>query len=778
MLILGLILGLVLQASSAWAADISCTSNGPGTNGWTTTVVDDHYKTTTQLSYCDEQGNVVGPVCSGITSMAGKVSCPRDYRCEKADFSGLGHCVQGAPLQTSCANSGIVGSPEGWTIQRSDASGFRSTVLSRCSDDGARVVGYSCTGNGWALQEVIASCPRGTFCQPNSRTGGGCASGTPASVQCVSQMPETFGWKWRITNANKSTTIFQAQCNTEGTALEGTICLNGLPAPYHLDCPTRATCSSGMCSPPAPPPQQQLALSITNYTAPIVQKDPRSGNQTLALVDGAKLISCLNSSGYRPQTRESGNGGFIQTILVYPDLRTPAATFQTCVQTAIVSGQDEWYFWKNGKIVGHYFGCTTEYANKDTSGRPIPWHPTKTAQIYFSGKQHGTDWTYGTGGGVTTPWFYASNDGRVNGVANGFTTTLNVPPINGYTMLSDTRWWIAIKTAPVYVSGKRLGTDWQNCTTVADAEAIAAWSEVKPASVNPVPTPVAEIETRESFSSRGPDVGSGNAEAPLAAVPADTLCPPERCYMEKDELVFKSVFGTEQRYPNMTREKFIELQLQRVSALKAMEKARNAGLEALRNYLLQTGLAVRGTPTAQAVESPREGGARYTTYTIAVSEVLRGKYDKPELTLVIPGGCVTRVDCETVWGLRTPKVNQEYVLFLNPLAKDQWGLMDLSESVYRVENNRLPDWDIDLSVVRERARAFASATTPITTPATAPVAVPTPTTIPVVSAPGTAPTRAPETAVVPEAPTAPARTPPMTPDLAPKPVQPSPRGGR
>lgn len=459
MLIFGLILGLVLQASSAWAADISCTSNGPGTNGWTTTVIDDHYKTTTQLSYCDELGNVVGPICSGTTAMPGKVSCPSNYRCEKSDFSGLGHCVQGAPLQPSCANSGTVGSPEGWTIQRSDASGFRSTVLSRCSDDGARVVGYSCTGNGWALQEVIASCPLGTFCQPNSRTGGGCASGTPASVQCVSQMPETSGWKWRITNANKSTTIFQAQCNTEGTALEGAICINGLRARHQIECQIGTTCSSGACSHPTPPPQ--LALTITSFTAPIIQKGSE-GTHSLSVVDGVKLISCLNSEGYRPQTRESGNGGFIQTILVYPDLRTPPTTFQTCVQTAIVAGQDEWYFWKDGRIVGHYFGCTTEYADNDASGRPIPWRPTRTAQIYFSGKQYGTDWTYGTGG-VTTPWYYASNDGRVNGVASGFTTTLNVAPINGYTMLSDTRPWIATKTVPVYVSGKRLGTDWQNC---------------------------------------------------------------------------------------------------------------------------------------------------------------------------------------------------------------------------------------------------------------------------------------------------------------------------
>lgn len=337
-LILGLTLGMCLQTSHGWTAPISCTSNGPGTDGWTTTVVDDHYKTSTQLSYCDAMGDVVGPICSGITPTPGRVSCPRGYRCEKADFTGLGRCAQGAALQPTCTSIGTIGSTEGWTLQRSDASGFNSTVLSRCSDDGAKIVGYSCTGNGGTIQEATALCPRGTFCQTNSRTGASCIQGTPAPIQCVHQKPNPSGWKWRITNASKITTVFQAQCNANGTALEGSTCLNGSLVPHLLECPQGTTCSSEMCSPPAPA-QQQFALSITNYTAPIVQKDSRSGNQSLALIDGAKLISCLGSSGYQPQTRETGSGGFIQTILVYPDPRTPLSTFQTCVQNAVISSQ-------------------------------------------------------------------------------------------------------------------------------------------------------------------------------------------------------------------------------------------------------------------------------------------------------------------------------------------------------------------------------------------------------------------------------------------------------
>lgn len=221
---------------------------------------------------------------------------------------------------------------------------------------------------------------------------------------------------------------------------------------------------------------------------------------------------------------------------------------------------------------------------------------------------------------------------------------------------------------------------------------------------------------------------------PYAAAIAGIVCPPDRCYVENTELVFKSVFGAEHRYPNMTREKFVEQQLQTIAASKAAKNARESGVEPLRNHLLQTApLIVRGTPTAQTVESPKDN-IRRTLYAVTVNEVLRGKYEQPTLTLVVPGGCITKDDCETVLGLRSPQINQEAVFLLNPLTVDHCGLADLSESVYRVENGRLPDWNLDLSVVRERAKAAVPAVAPAAT-STAPVTPPARTTVPAAAAP-------------------------------------------
>lgn len=461
-LILGLMMGFCTPATTSWAIDAGCISNGPGINGWTTTVTDDHYNTTTNLSYCDELGRVVGRACAGNSFVLTQVACPNGFRCERASFTGLGRCVQSTALRPTCTNVGTVGSMSGWAVQRNDASGYTSTVLSRCSDDGSKIIGYSCAGTGWGIQEVSVICAHGTYCRTNSQTGGGCVSGTPAKLECVSQRPMDSGWSWRVTDANKKTNVYHAQCDETGASLSGSTCQEGRLVPAQIRCPSGSTCSSGQCSEiPAP---SQLALSITNYTAPMIQKDANTGVNSLVMIDGTKLTSCLNAAGYAPQMRDVGSGGFFRSIMIVPSRSTPASTYQSCMHSSIIEKEHEWYFWKDGKIMGRYFGCTTDYADKDSAGRPIPWRATKTAQIYFSGRQYGTDWTYSSGG-ISYPWYYAANDGSVNGVANGFTTTVNVAPINGYTMLSDTQKWSATKTIPVYVSGKRLGTDWQNCTT-------------------------------------------------------------------------------------------------------------------------------------------------------------------------------------------------------------------------------------------------------------------------------------------------------------------------
>lgn len=206
-----------------------------------------------------------------------------------------------------------------------------------------------------------------------------------------------------------------------------------------------------------------------------------------------------------------------------------------------------------------------------------------------------------------------------------------------------------------------------------------------------------------------PSAHAQEAVRPRPAPPVDpyaaTVCPLDRCYIENGELVYKSALGTEYRYPSMTREQFVELQSQKVSGQHALEKARSSGADALRNYLLETApLVVRGTPITQNVEVSR-AGLRNTLSVITVSEVLKGRYEYPNLTVIIPGGCVAENDCETIVGLSPPKLNQESVFLLYPRSNDQWGLLEFSESVYRIENDLLPELNLGLPVLRERLRA-------------------------------------------------------------------------
>lgn len=149
-----------------------------------------------------------------------------------------------------------------------------------------------------------------------------------------------------------------------------------------------------------------------------------------------------------------------QILSVCAVIMTTALFVPKTAWGACPAGQLEWNYWYGGQS-HQTCGCTTVNADLDAvTKKPIPWIVDKPAQVYFSGA--GT-YTYGTGC-VTTPWFYAANDGSVNGIANGFTTTATVPPIFGYTKLADTKSWCATQTVPVYVAGGKLNTTWKNCS--------------------------------------------------------------------------------------------------------------------------------------------------------------------------------------------------------------------------------------------------------------------------------------------------------------------------
>lgn len=131
--------------------------------------------------------------------------------------------------------------------------------------------------------------------------------------------------------------------------------------------------------------------------------------------------------------------------------------------------KSEWHYWKDGQIIASFPDAngsltTTINPDYDEAGNPIPWCATEVANIYFSGGGWKIGWAYKTDGlpGVQYPWFYADNYGNVNGVPNGFTTDDYIPPINGYTQLADDQDWIALKTKPIYVSGQRLGSKYEN----------------------------------------------------------------------------------------------------------------------------------------------------------------------------------------------------------------------------------------------------------------------------------------------------------------------------
>lgn len=141
---------------------------------------------------------------------------------------------------------------------------------------------------------------------------------------------------------------------------------------------------------------------------------------------------------------------------------------------ACPTGQFEWNYWYGG--TSHVMcGYTTVNADVDpVTQQPIPWIVDKAIQVYISGS--GT-WTYETTGGIKTPWYYAEDNGYLNGIPNGFTTTAYVKPIdsdtNFYTTLADTKPWIATKTIPTYVTGQRLGTTYKNYPGMNDSPVIA-----------------------------------------------------------------------------------------------------------------------------------------------------------------------------------------------------------------------------------------------------------------------------------------------------------------
>lgn len=115
-------------------------------------------------------------------------------------------------------------------------------------------------------------------------------------------------------------------------------------------------------------------------------------------------------------------------------------------------GQEEWFFWRPEKIIP-VCGCTTQYADKDAAGKPIPWIGDKFAMVYFAGGIYKKDWAYRSDGlpVYQGPWHYVARNG----------TTHYVP--GGYTMIADTQPWGVINPKKVYVSGQKMGTTWKAC---------------------------------------------------------------------------------------------------------------------------------------------------------------------------------------------------------------------------------------------------------------------------------------------------------------------------
>lgn len=194
-----------------------------------------------------------------------------------------------------------------------------------------------------------------------------------------------------------------------------------------------------------------------------------------------------------------------------------------------------------------------------------------------------------------------------------------------------------------------------------------------------------------------PSAFGQDARMPERGMPAET---------ENDRLEIPDERGRE---PDLTTEERRHAPAEEIEraneVLQAREKARTAGPETFREHLLQNApLILRGTPVEQKIEASNQG-LRHTFYTVTVDEILRGSWDEPTLTITVPGGCLTPDDCETVVGLRTPKLNEPSLFILNPLANNLWSPIELSESVSPIKNERVPEWNLDLSVIRERSRA-------------------------------------------------------------------------